>query len=100
MLLHSTTRLLTRPAFFTARNTTNIILRSIHADAGAKKDAYIELLKGEQEGIAILKLDRPAARNALSVKLLGEFRDALAQIRFSRYIYIRVYSSHNSLHSI
>ncbi|KAG2224944.1 hypothetical protein INT45_010893 [Circinella minor] len=83
MLLQSTTRILTLPAIFTARNTTNIFLRNIHAEAGVKKDAYIELLKGEQEGIAVLKLDRPAARNALSVKLLGEFRDALAQIRFS-----------------
>ncbi|KAI9260506.1 au-specific rna-binding enoyl-CoA hydratase [Phascolomyces articulosus] len=82
MLLQSTTRLLTRSTLVNTRATSSILLRSLHAEAGAKKDAYIELLKGEQEGIAILKLDRPAARNALSVKLLGEFRDALAQVRF------------------
>ncbi|KAI8139058.1 ClpP/crotonase-like domain-containing protein [Fennellomyces sp. T-0311] len=76
MLLQST-RLLTRPL---ARNA--VFLRGVHAESTAKKEAYLELLKGEHEGIAILKLDRPAARNALSVKFLSEFREALAEVRF------------------
>lgn len=61
------------------------IARGIHAESAGAKEAYIERLTGDQEGIAVLKLDRPAARNALSIKLLREFREALEEIRFSRY---------------
>ncbi|KAI7877597.1 ClpP/crotonase [Lichtheimia hyalospora FSU 10163] len=58
--------------------------RGIHAEsASGAKEAYIERLTGDQQGIAVLKLDRPAARNALSIKLLHEFREALEEIRFS-----------------
>ncbi|KAJ8661044.1 hypothetical protein O0I10_003267 [Lichtheimia ornata] len=59
------------------------IARGIHAESAGAKEAYIERLTGDQEGIAVLKLDRPAARNALSIKLLREFREALEEIRFS-----------------
>lgn len=45
------------------------------------KEAYLEHLEG---GISVLKLNRPASRNALSVNLLTEFRQALADVRFSR----------------
>lgn len=45
------------------------------------KEAYLEHLEG---GISILKLNRPASRNALSVNLVTEFRQALADVRFSR----------------
>jgi methylglutaconyl-CoA hydratase len=48
------------------------------------KEAYLEHLEG---GISVLKLNRPASRNALSVNLLAEFRQALADVRFSRYVY-------------
>ncbi|KAI8994953.1 ClpP/crotonase-like domain-containing protein [Pilobolus umbonatus] len=44
------------------------------------KEAYLEKL---ENGIAILKLNRPASRNALSVKLVNEFREALTEIRLS-----------------
>lgn len=44
------------------------------------KEAYLEHLEG---GISVLKLNRPASRNALSVNLVNEFRQALADIRFS-----------------
>lgn len=64
-----------------ARNA--VLVRRVHAQSTAK-EAYLEHLTGEYEGITVLKLDRPAARNALSVKLLGEFRQALADIRFAR----------------
>ncbi|KAL1927120.1 hypothetical protein VTP01DRAFT_5083 [Rhizomucor pusillus] len=63
-----------------ARNA--VLVRRVHAQSTAK-EAYLEHLTGEYEGITVLKLDRPAARNALSVKLLGEFRQALADIRFA-----------------
>lgn len=64
-------------------NNGRCFVRALHATA--EKEAYLEYLAGEhQQGIAVLKLNRPAARNALSVKLLGEFRDALAELRFSK----------------
>lgn len=74
--LPRTTAIATRPL---------TIARGIHAESAGAKEAYIERLTGDQEGIAVLKLDRPAARNALSIKLLREFREALEEIRFSRY---------------
>lgn len=60
-------------------------VRRLHAEAAASgKEAYIEHLSGDQTGIAVLKLNRPKARNALSVKLLGEFREALEEVRFKK----------------
>jgi methylglutaconyl-CoA hydratase len=53
-------------------------LRCISTEA--TKEAYLEHLEG---GISVLKLNRPASRNALSVNLVNEFRQALADIRFS-----------------
>ncbi|KAG0921568.1 hypothetical protein G6F32_015043 [Rhizopus arrhizus] len=44
------------------------------------KEAFLEHLEG---GIAVLQLNRPASRNALSVRLVDEFRAALAEVRFS-----------------
>lgn len=44
------------------------------------KEAYLEHLEG---GISVLKLNKPASRNALSVNLLNEFRQALTDVRFS-----------------
>lgn len=46
------------------------------------KEAFLEHLEG---GIAVLQLNRPASRNALSVRLVDEFRAALAEVRFSGY---------------
>ncbi|ORY94578.1 ClpP/crotonase-like domain-containing protein [Syncephalastrum racemosum] len=58
-------------------------VRQLHAEAASSgKEAYVEHLSGDQAGIAVLKLNRPKARNALSVKLLGEFREALEEVRF------------------
>lgn len=53
--------------------------RSISTDS--TKEAYLEHLEG---GISVLKLNRPASRNALSVNLVTEFRQALTDVRFSR----------------
>ena len=44
----------------------------------------IERLQGEDEGIVLLGLDRPAAKNALGRQLLGEFRDALEALKADR----------------
>ena len=44
-------------------------------------DIRIDRLSGEDTGIVLLGLDRPAARNALGRQLLGEFREALADFQ-------------------
>lgn len=70
--------LATKPVFPSARWVTS---RSVHATA--TKEAYLEHLQGDNHGISVLKLNRPVARNALSVKLVTEIRDCLAEIRFN-----------------
>ncbi|OBZ82211.1 Methylglutaconyl-CoA hydratase, mitochondrial [Choanephora cucurbitarum] len=44
------------------------------------KEAYLEHVEG---GISVLNLNRPSSRNALSVNLVSEFRQALSNVRFS-----------------
>ncbi|ORY08314.1 enoyl-CoA hydratase/isomerase domain-containing protein [Basidiobolus meristosporus CBS 931.73] len=46
------------------------------------KDCYIEHLEGDDKGISVLSLNRPAAKNAISRKLLNEFQEALQELRF------------------
>ncbi|ORX59809.1 ClpP/crotonase [Hesseltinella vesiculosa] len=58
-------------------------IRRLHAQSGAAKEAYLEHLQGDHKGISVLKLNRPATRNALSVKLVQEIREALDDVRFS-----------------
>ncbi|CAO3596052.1 unnamed protein product [Absidia cylindrospora] len=67
-----------------AKSLTPSFARSIQSvSSSATKEAYLEHLQGDQQGISVLKLNRPAARNALSVKLVQEIREALSEIRFS-----------------
>lgn len=47
----------------------------------SSKEAYLEHVEG---GISILNLNRPSTKNALSVNLVNEFRQALADVRFSK----------------
>ncbi|KAI8979796.1 ClpP/crotonase-like domain-containing protein [Mycotypha africana] len=64
-------------------NVGRLTVRSIvttQQQHSSNKEAYLEHL---QNGITLLKLNRPASRNALSVNLVSEFRQALADIRFS-----------------
>ena len=42
----------------------------------------VRRLEGEEAGIVLLGLDRPAAKNALGRQLMTEFRAALAELRF------------------
>lgn len=42
----------------------------------------LERLAGDDAGIVLLGLDRPAAKNALGRQLMAEFRQALADLRF------------------
>ncbi|CAO3658488.1 unnamed protein product [Umbelopsis vinacea] len=52
----------------------------------AERDAYLEMLDGPSAGIAVLSLNCPKAKNAISVKLLQDFREALKEARFSNVL--------------
>src|ERR1700722_9672713 len=56
------------------------------------KDTAAEpvLLRRDEDGIATLTLNRPAARNALSVALMGTFQDALDAIAKDRAVKVVV----------
>ncbi|HJW32774.1 MAG TPA: enoyl-CoA hydratase-related protein [Holophagaceae bacterium] len=45
-------------------------------------EVRVERLGGEDEGIVLLGLDRPASKNALGREMMREFREALAVLRF------------------
>ncbi|KAI8390849.1 ClpP/crotonase-like domain-containing protein [Radiomyces spectabilis] len=78
------TRIVHRPVFFTgAKRLFNLRTLQTTSESGVAKEAYVEYLDGNLKGIAVLNLDRPKAKNALSTKLLGEFRQALSELRFS-----------------
>ncbi|KAK5801851.1 ClpP/crotonase-like domain-containing protein [Linnemannia elongata] len=56
------------------------------------KECYLERLTGDDQGIAVLNFNRPKAFNALSRKFVGEFRDALQELRYdndARVVIIR-----------
>lgn len=53
----------------------------------------LERLTGEDEGIVLLGLDRPEAKNALGRRLMDEFRQALADLRFDPSVRVVVLHS-------
>ncbi|HJW71614.1 MAG TPA: enoyl-CoA hydratase-related protein [Geothrix sp.] len=53
----------------------------------------VERLAGEDAGIVLLGLDRPAAKNALGRQLMTEFRQALAELRFDASVRVLVVHS-------
>ncbi|HEX4845915.1 MAG TPA: enoyl-CoA hydratase-related protein [Geothrix sp.] len=53
----------------------------------------LERLQGDDAGILLLGLDRPAAKNALGRQLMGEFRQALADLRVDPAIRVVVLHS-------
>ncbi|KAI8067840.1 ClpP/crotonase-like domain-containing protein [Gongronella butleri] len=57
---------------------------------GTSRSAH---LQGAHAGISVLNLNRPATRNALSVKLVHEIRDALQEVRFSNETRVLVIQS-------
>ncbi len=54
----------------------------------------LERLTGDDEGIVLLGLDRPAAKNALGRTLMAEFRQALAELRSDPHVRVVVVHSH------
>ncbi|RCH86414.1 hypothetical protein CU098_008150 [Rhizopus stolonifer] len=63
---------------FTRRVLQYAARRSI--STSPTKEAFLEHVEG---GISVLNLNRPSSRNALSVNLVNEFREALTSVRFS-----------------
>lgn len=53
----------------------------------------LERLTGPDEGLALLGLDRPEAKNALGRRLMDEFRSALAELRFDPSVRVVVLHS-------
>ena len=53
----------------------------------------LERLTGEDEGIVLLGLDRPEAKNALGRRLMDAFRQALADLRFDPSVRVVVLHS-------
>ncbi|KAG0330515.1 hypothetical protein BG004_002084, partial [Podila humilis] len=47
-----------------------------------RKECFLERLQGDDHGIAVINFNRPKAFNALSRKFVGEFRDALNELRY------------------
>ncbi|MDE3032175.1 MAG: enoyl-CoA hydratase/isomerase family protein, partial [Acidobacteriota bacterium] len=56
-------------------------------------DIRLERLNGSDEGIVLLGLDRPEAKNALGRRLMDEFRQALAELRFDPSVRVVVVHS-------
>ncbi|RUP47418.1 ClpP/crotonase-like domain-containing protein [Jimgerdemannia flammicorona] len=80
--------LLRTPLRCSARVATQIRLPAARAlnttaqPAPADKDCYLQPLKDADTGITVLNLSRAKAKNAISVKLLTEFREALQEVQF------------------
>ena len=53
-------------------------------------DLRLERLAGDDAGIVLLGLDRPAAKNALGRQLMTEFRQALADLRLDTSVRVVV----------
>lgn len=56
-------------------------------------DLRLERLAGDDAGIVLLGLDRPAAKNALGRQLMTEFRQALADLRLDTSVRVVVVHS-------
>ncbi|KAI7868647.1 ClpP/crotonase-like domain-containing protein [Spinellus fusiger] len=71
--------LFTQSTLWAAQRT--VVKARLHT---SHREACLEYLEGSHDGIAVLKLNRPAARNALSIAFLSEFRENLKTVRFTR----------------
>jgi len=56
-------------------------------------DCYINHLSGEDQGISVLTLNRPEAKNALSKSMLAHFKQALDDLRFSSDVRVVIVKS-------
>lgn len=64
----------------------------------AKPHAYLEPLSAtpskstdnpeSDQGIVLLTLDRPEAKNAIGRQMLSEFQEALEKVKFDKYVQV------------
>uniref|UniRef100_A0AAV1U5Z0 Enoyl-CoA hydratase n=1 Tax=Peronospora matthiolae TaxID=2874970 RepID=A0AAV1U5Z0_9STRA len=66
--------------------------RRLHAVAKTTQ-FHVEMLDGNDAGIALFTMDRPEARNALGRQFMAEFRQALEQVRFDSSVRVVVVRS-------
>jgi methylglutaconyl-CoA hydratase len=63
------------------------------AASTAAKQCQLQLLDGDNAGVALLTLARPEARNALGKQMMVEFRAALDAVRFDTDVRVLVLQS-------
>jgi hypothetical protein len=56
--------------------------RALSVSSNASAECYTERLAGDDTGIAVLTLDRPKAKNAISRALLDAFRSQIEELRY------------------
>jgi hypothetical protein len=81
--LHFTTEMLPRLLRPTTRQQRVLIHLRCLSTAPSPPQAFLSRSEDpKNSGISFLTLDRPAAKNSLSVQLLQDFRAALDEVRF------------------
>ncbi|KAF0692552.1 Aste57867_16364 [Aphanomyces stellatus] len=61
--------------------------------AAATREFQVERLTGDLEGVALMTMARPAARNALGKQMMREMREALDSVRFDTKVRVVVLQS-------
>jgi len=57
------------------------------------QECFVEHLQGNDKGIAVINLNRPQAKNALSRKFLQEFRSSVEHLRYNEAVRVVVLRS-------
>lgn len=79
LLLQHAAKLITRRAL--PLKTASRCCYSIDAELGDGTEVLVERLQGKQQGITVLGLNRPAAKNAFSRGMVNTFTDILQDIK-------------------
>ncbi|KXN71107.1 enoylCoA hydratase/isomerase family putative [Conidiobolus coronatus NRRL 28638] len=69
------------------------IARLLSSASETSKLCYLEKLQDEDKGIAVLNMNRPAAKNAISIQFLTEFRQALEEVQFDSEVRVLILRS-------
>ncbi|CAI5467933.1 unnamed protein product [Closterium sp. Yama58-4] len=69
------------PATWQPRRGYSVETSSVVVPGGGAQLVRLDHLTGDDEGIAVLTLNRPVARNAISKQLLADLMNAMAQVK-------------------
>ncbi|CAI5509450.1 unnamed protein product, partial [Closterium sp. Naga37s-1] len=69
------------PATWQPRRGYSVETSSVVGPRGGAQLVQLDYLTGDDEGIAVVTLNRPAARNAISKQLLADLLEAMAEVR-------------------